>query len=267
MPDPSACGYPDLETTGTLPGVARDTVSGSVTLSTAGQVYQNKTVNGSITVAANNVTIRNVKVNGGQIFIRWGNTYTNLLVEDTEIDMGGNMDSRGILYGDYTARRVFIHNGSDCAQVDFDVVIEDSLCVIGPDTNDDAWPDNNTFCNDPRDLHFDGYQSDGGNNYMLRHNTIRIACSSVSAILISTNSAPISNVQIRDNLVTGGGYTIYCSVGGRTVGGTNSFTGNRFARTWYSRSGYYGPTTDCGSGTGYQTIGNNVWDDTGQPVG
>ena len=133
MADPSACGYPDVENTGVLPGVARDTVGGDVTLSTAGQLFANKTVNGSITVQADNVTIRNVKVNGGQIFIKYGSAYAGLVVEDTEIDMGGNLDTRGILYGNYSARRIFIHNGSDCAQLDYNVAIRDSLCVLGPD--------------------------------------------------------------------------------------------------------------------------------------
>ena len=50
MEDPSVCGYPDVENTGVLPGVARQTVNGDVTLSTAGQVYENKTVFGTINV-------------------------------------------------------------------------------------------------------------------------------------------------------------------------------------------------------------------------
>src|SRR4051794_7586856 len=62
MPDPSSCGCPDVENTGVVPGVARTTVNGDVTLSTAGQVYENKTVNGTISITAPNVTVRNVKV-------------------------------------------------------------------------------------------------------------------------------------------------------------------------------------------------------------
>ena len=62
MADPSACGYPDVETVGVKPGVALTPVSGTVTLSKAGQVYENKVVTGSISVTAPNVTIRNVKV-------------------------------------------------------------------------------------------------------------------------------------------------------------------------------------------------------------
>lgn len=55
---------PDATNTGVLPDVARTTVNGNVTLSTAGQVYENKDVYGQIFVKAANVTIRNVRVRG-----------------------------------------------------------------------------------------------------------------------------------------------------------------------------------------------------------
>src|SRR5205085_8198495 len=136
----------------------------------------------------------------------YGSTYSGLVVEDTEIDMGGNLDSRGILYGNYSARRVFIHDGSDCAQLDYNVAIRDSLCVLGPDADSDGHPDNTSFCNS--DLHFDGFESDGGNNYTLDHNTIRNPCDQTSAILMSTNVGPIGQVTITNNLMAGGAYTL-----------------------------------------------------------
>ncbi len=265
---PHLCGWPDQTNTGTLPGVSRDNVGTSVTLSTNGQVYENKTVAGSITVEANNVTIRNVKVTG-QIYINFGSTYTGLLIEDTEVDMNGNLDTRGILYGNYTARRVFIHNGSDCAQMDFNVVIEDSFCAVGEDTNGDGWVDDESaFCAAAAaaDLHLDGFQSDGGSNYVLDHNTIRNPCGSVSTILMSSNVGAISTVQISNNLVGGGGYTIYCAASGNAISGTNSFTGNRFSKIWYPNGGEFGATTDCGSATGYGTISGNVWDNDNTPI-
>jgi hypothetical protein len=266
---PHLCGFPDQTNTGVLPGVSRDTVSGGVTLSTPGQVYQNHNVNGGITVTANNVTIKNVKLKGS-INSGYGHAVTGLLIQDTEVDMNGDYDSRGILYGGYTAQRVFIHNGSDCAQMDYDVTIKDSFCAVGPDTNSDGWVDDPSgFCSyaDAHALHIDGFQSDGGNTYVIDHNTIRNPCGETSAILMSSNVGAISNVQITNNLVTGGGYTIYCSAGGNHIGGSdNRFTGNRVARTWYSTGGEFGPTTDCSTGNGYQTFQKAVWDDTGAQI-
>src|SRR4051794_10072124 len=52
MPRPSACGFPDVTNTGVTPGTSLSSASGVVTLSTPGQVYQNKQVTGSIIVTA-----------------------------------------------------------------------------------------------------------------------------------------------------------------------------------------------------------------------
>jgi hypothetical protein len=267
MPDPSACGFPDVETVGVTPGTALTAVNGSVTLSKAGMVYENKTVTGDIVVTAPDVTIRNVKLvvtnpwygisvkSGGS----WDRADANLLIDHVEIDMNGLNGVKGIAFNGYTARHVFFHNGSDCAHAGISVTIEDSMCVDGPDVNDDGWPDTTSFCNGPD--HFDGFQSDGGNGITLRHNTMRNPCSQTSNILLSSNTSPIRNATITDNLLGGGGYSLYCagSADGSRV--TNIVaTGNRFARTWYSGGGYWGPTAYCQYADVY---GNNVWDDTG----
>ena len=69
MPNPSACGYPDLENTGlTVPESSLTRVSGNVTLAIPGQVYENRLVDGCITVTAPNVVIRNVKLDRRCIF-------------------------------------------------------------------------------------------------------------------------------------------------------------------------------------------------------
>ena len=264
MADPSACGYPDVETVGVKPGVALTPVSGLVTLSKPGQVYENKVVTGSISVTAPNVTIRNVKVIATDEWyaIRsfgWQYDTSGLLVEDVELDLNGKLGIKGIAFDGYTARRVFFHNGSDCAHFGSNATVEDSLCVSGPDADDDGWPDTTGFCNGPE--HFDGFQSDGGSGITIRHNTVRIPCSQTSAILMSTNTEPIRNVTVKDNLLGGGGYTLYCNAGPDVPNET--VTGNRFARTWYARSGYWGATTGCGQA---DVFTGNVWDDTNAAV-
>ena len=142
MPDPSKCGFPDVENTGVNPLISRTAVSGSVVLSTAGQIYENKTVTGDITVTAPNVTIRNVKLvnrnpyyaisvkSGGD----WGRSDANLVVERSEIDLGGRYTVKGIAFNGYTARGVFFHNGADCAHFGNNVVLQDNLCVGGPNS-------------------------------------------------------------------------------------------------------------------------------------
>jgi hypothetical protein len=265
MPDPSRCGYPDVETVGLSNPALLTPVNGRVSLGTPGQVYENKLVTGSIVVNAPNVTIRNVKLvcTDQWYCIRtfgWEGSTGGLQIHDVEIDLDGKYTPKGIAFDNYTARRVFFHNGSDCAHFGENVVIEDSLCLSGPDTNDDGWPDNTSFCTATGD-HFDGFQSDGGDNILIRHNTIRNPCNQTSAILMSTNTAPISNVTVENNLMAGGGYTLYCDAGAE-VTGIDRFINNRFARTWWPRGGYWGPTTGCDN----DVYTGNIWDDTGQPL-
>jgi hypothetical protein len=177
--------------------------------------------------------------------------------------MNGDVDDYGIVGQSYTATRVQIHGGADCAYYEDNVTIRDSFCSLGPDTNDDGWADSTGFC-DPNGPHFDGFSSDGGSHQVYDHNTIRNPCSQTSAILISTNSSPISDVTITDNLLAGGGYTLYCDAGPNVTGG-EVVTGNRIARTFWPDGGWYGPLANCGGSS--MTFAGNVWDDTGAPVG
>jgi len=261
MADPSVCGFPDVENTGVQPGVALTPVRGQVTLATAGQVYENKLVTGGITVAAPNVTIRNVKLVATDDYygIRafgWQNNVSGLLVEHVEIDLNNKTTLKGIAFDGYTARNVFFHNGSDCAHMGGNVTIENSLCVSGPDADDDGWPDGSAFCNGPD--HFDGFQSDGGHNITIRHNTIRNPCGQTSNILMSSNTDGISNVRIEDNLLAGGGYSLYCNAGPDVPNET--VTGNRFSKRYYATGGHWGPTAHCEDA---DVFSGNVWDETG----
>jgi hypothetical protein len=256
MPRPSACGWPDETNTGVPAGAALTTRSGEWRITQPG-TYSGYDVAGCIYVEASNVVIRNTRVRGDCWYsIRTGGSATNLVVEDTEIVLSAGLEgSYGICCSNFTLNRVHIHNhpngnqGADCVYLGHNNVVRDSYCVVGR-------------LNAGSPGHADGFQSDGGGNYTLEHNTIRNPNDQTSAILMSTNSGPISNVIIRDNLVAGGGYTIYCGTDSGGVSSGLTFSGNRFARTYYSRSGYWGPITSCSGSAG----NGNIWDDTGQPV-
>jgi hypothetical protein len=266
MPAPRVCGFPDVENVG-LSNPSALTPTGSVTLSTAGQVFENKEVNGCVTVRAPNVTIRNVKIrcdtwypirsihHGGHLE---GNT-GGLLIEDVEVDQLDFTGAPGIAFDNYTARRVFVHNGSDCFTSGLNVVIEDSLCSIGPDLNDDGWADSNAFCSQRSD-HFDGVNGDFvTRNVTIRRNTIRNPCGQTSNILIGYIRQGSANITIDGNLLAGGGWTVYCDQNQPKFVDV-VFKNNRFARTFFPRSGYWGPATACND------HGGNVWDDTGARI-
>jgi hypothetical protein len=263
MPRPSTCGFPDVTNTGVTPGVGLAQVNGVVTLSQSGQVFENRQVTGSIVVTAPNVTIRNVRLidtdgayaisvkNAGS----WNNSQANLVVDHVEINLNGHTDIKGIAFNGYTASHVFFHNGADCAHFGVNVAITDSLCVLGPDANGDGNPDSRSFCNGPE--HFDGFQSDGGRNITLRHNTIRNPCSQTSAILMSTNTSPIDSVVIDGNLMSGGGYTVYCGTDEGGVATHETYTNNVISKEFYPKGGYWGPTLSCEK---VDVAGGNLWD-------
>jgi hypothetical protein len=262
MPKPSACGFPDPTNTGVVPGTPLSPVNGSVTLSTPGQVFENAVVRGEIIVTAPNVTIRNVKlVNENPYYAisvknndSWENSQANLTLDHVDIDLGGGYEVKGIAFNGYTARNVLFHNGADCAHFGVNVVIENSLCVVGPDANGDGQPDGDGFCDGPD--HFDGFQSDGGSNITLRHNTIRNPCAQTSAIILGTNTSPIDRVVIDHNLMSGGGYTVYCGTSSGVATHT-SYTNNVISREFYPNGGYWGPTTECEK---VDVAHGNIWD-------
>ena len=293
MPSPSSCGFPDATTVGVVPGVTRTAASGTVTLSTAGQVYENKTLNGDIVVKAQNVTIRNVKIiapGGGYHMISvmpggsWERTDANLTVDHVEFDLGGQLGASGggdfqpIAYNGFTVTNSYFHNGSDCAALGSKVVIRDSLCAVGPDANANGWPDGGAYDGGTYNRapswcsgggqHFDGFQSDGGDGIELTHNTIRNPCGQTSAILMSSNTSPIRNITINRNLMAGGGWTLYC--GGDNDPNritTEQVQGNRFSRIYWPGAGYYGAAAHCEPGYIDNGGGGNVWDDTGAALG
>lgn len=251
MPEPSACGFPDETNTGVQPGVRLERMHGEVTLDRDGQVFENKLVTGTLVVDAKNVTIRNVKLIATDSYYAIkafahgtaAGRVKNLVLDHVEIDLNGNLGSHGIAFDNYTMRHAYIHNGADCAALEDNVVIEDSFCTLGPDANNDGWAEGDKWCSTP--FHLDGFQSDGGTDLVLRHNTVRNPCGQDSAILMSTNTAPISNVVIDDNLLAGGGYTVYCGTTGGGVAAHEQFTNNVISHIYFRHAGAFGPTTWC----------------------
>lgn len=234
---PSACGYPDATNTGVPPGTPLTRVDGTVYLNTPGATFSNREVHGVIVVGASNVTIEKVRViTSGyypiQTFGGANDHPTGTVVRDVEIDFEGAVEQKGIAFSNYTATRVWWHNGMDCAHFVENVTITDSFCDLS------KLPPGSS-------AHADGFQSDGGSNITLRHNTIRNPNSQTSAILMSTNTAPIDDVVIGDNLMSGGGYTVYCGTDEGGVATNATYTNNRISREFFPNGGRWAPTTWC----------------------
>jgi hypothetical protein len=247
MPRPSACGYPDATNTGVPRGTRLERVDGTVELRSPGMVYSGREVHGQIRVLARDVTIEKVRVVSDAYYpiSTFGEDKqpTGTVIRDVEIDMQGQEEAKGIAFDNYSATRVWFHNGLDCAHAGTNVVITDSFCDLP------RLPPGSS-------AHADGFQSDGGANQVFRHNTIRNPNGQTSAILLSTNTAPIDKVVIEDNLMSGGGYTVYCGTGEGGVATNTAYTNNVISREFFPKGGHWGATTGCdgavkGSGNGW----------------
>ena len=275
---PSACGYPDASTTGVPAGVTLKNVPGDVS-SGPGWAYDPRgwvaiTGNGavfdgyavatdvSLSVEASNVTVRNVRLNvSGESFGIALRHTANVTITNTEITSPSASTGRllvGIkdIYGDSTGLQVLrtnISRTSTGIQVESGLLQDNYIHDMGYKAGD----------------HINGTTSNGGTDLLtIRHNTVFNQIDQTDAVSLFQDFGPQANRVIDNNLLAGGGYTLYAGANaGRESGATNiHVTNNRFARTFYTNGGSYGPLAAYVSGQG-NTFTGNVWDDTGSSFG
>lgn len=236
-------GWPDATNTGVPAGTSLTIVNGDVNITVAGTIYENRDVRGCITVNAPNVIIRRSKVScpGGAI----SSFSTNLLVEDATVDCQGKAQTAAIGANNYTARRVNVSKCENLLWAGDNVTIEDSY-LHDPIPYDPV-----------TDPHVDGIQMYFGSNVTIRHNRIYAGDkSNIANSAIITQYA--SNVTIDNNLLAGGGYTVYCNDKGS---GVLRVTNNHFSTIFFPRGGLYGPWLNCKN---QSQVTGNVYHETGQ---
>lgn len=116
--------------------------------------------------------------------------------------------------------------------------------------------------------HVNGITSNGGTRLLeIRHNTVFNQYDQTDAISLFQDFDVQQNRIIADNLMAGGGYTLYAGANaGKESGATSiTVTGNRFSKLYYPRGGYFGPVTAFYKGGGNIWSGN-IWDGTGLAV-
>jgi len=265
MAHPAACGFPDATNTGVPAGLALTRHNGNL-LMQANSHYDAMDIRGCVRVVGSNSSLSRSRVLASCDYMAIdveADGISNVLFEDVEIDvsgMGDNMNIRALSGGGFTARRVHWHGGADCVHFSSDVTIEDSFCELP------KLPSSY-----PGDPHLDGFQSTGGSNVLIRHNTIRNPNSDTSAILSGTSpDLPRQfHVRIIGNLMAGGGWTVYCNAHGQRPASTTEFRDNRISRSYVTfpginpRGGYWGPMTDCKGVPGVETT---VWDEDGTQI-
>jgi hypothetical protein len=254
-PVPSRCGYPDASNTGVSAGAPLRTVSGGVRITQDGTVFENAIV-GSIDIEADNVTIRNVRVTGtGE---GWGigmRATKNTTIENVEILpdgprlLVGIKDVTGTSSGTHI-RKTEIARTTTGIQVHEGLIEDNYIHDMGFKQGD----------------HLNGTTSNGSTVPMtIRHNTIFNQYGQTDAVSLFQDFGPEGNRTITDNLLAGGGYTIYAGGQGPTPTFNIKITNNRISRIFFPNGGSYGPLAKWENGTGNEWSGN-IWDDTGAPV-
>ncbi|MDB5610832.1 MAG: hypothetical protein JWP25_7732 [Bradyrhizobium sp.] len=214
--------WPDATNTGVPAGVTLRP-SGKLVVSKAGAVISGLDIHGPVYINAPNVVLEKCKVTSSSYnVVQIVTGMTGVVVQDCEINgVGtGNAGSNGII-GSGTFRRNNIYN------------VENGISLGG----NDAVIEGNYIhdLNASGSPHYDGIQIDGGvSNATITHNTVINSWGQVSAVMIDNFFGPISNIKVDDNLLTGGGFTVYNSAqfdGGPVTG--VSFTNNHLGKGGY----------------------------------
>ncbi len=287
-----ACGWPGPANTGYPSGTTLRASSGR-TITADNTVIDGERINGSLTINAKNVTVRNSLINysgsggggSGGIKILAGASAT---IDHVEID--GNSAVHACIWHEGAAMTVTAVNCHD---------IEDGIfswADTGNATSGNNFTIQNSYIHSftavEANGHVDGFQTEGAAGGLIRHNTFDVPASASGAISIWNGQKSSDNILVDDNLITGGGFSVYAEdyspseanpAGGYTV--TNiRFVNNKFSNRysncvgnwgiWFYRANWTyrgGPTGDWGANgntrTGNKILETNINLDNGNPPG
>lgn len=272
---PHLCGYPDATSAGVPAGLTLRQVPaqvsrgpgwyydprGWVEVSGNGAVLQGLAITHTIDITASDVTIKDVRVTlGGSNFgVDLRHTH-NVTIEDSDIS-SPYADSRRLLvgvkdvYGDSAGTRVLGNNIWHTAtgvQVGEGLIASNYIHDVGYRAGD----------------HVNGITVNGGTVPLtIRHNTVFVDLDQTDAISLFEDFGVEANKTIEDNLVAGGGYSIY---GGQNSGGPAAYSiriiGNRISRKYYRHGGRFGPLAAFNPSERGNTWSGNTWDGSGATV-
>ena len=227
---PRGCGYPDATTTGVPAGTALTAFNGTLTLSTNGQVVSGLNITGNVVITASNVTLQRSRITGGDWnIIQVSGSATNVTIQDVEINGKGSVEGANGIYGTATVLRTNIYGVENGIVPDSNSVIRDNYIhgLMAPGSP-----------------HYDGIQIDGGrSNIKISHNYIDMhEWGQTSAVMIDNYFGSISNMAVDNNLLVGGGYTVYSDghFNSSVISGV-SFTNNRFGTGQWGYADINGP--------------------------
>ncbi len=280
-PDPHLCGFPDATNTGVPAGLALASVQpeshgpgwsadgqGNVEVSGNGAVFAGYSVHGYVDVTGSDATVRDdsivnygTGINGDGVNLS-GNP-SNVTIEDVSISSPyGSSGDQGIfagikdINGEAMGTRVMDNNIADAStgvQIYIGLIQDNYIHDVTP-----AAPGS----------HLNGTTSNGSTVPLtIQHNTVFNPNGQTDAVSLFEDFGVEANVVINDNLLAGGGYTVY---GGQNAGGPQAYnikiTNNRFSTIYFPQGGYYGYITAFNPSAPGNVWSGNVWDATGRAV-
>jgi hypothetical protein len=244
---PGACGYASIATTGVPAGVALRP-SGPVTVDNPGTVIEGLDIDGTLTIRASDVTVRNTRVHGSAFqLVRVENGAARVVISRVDVDgNGAGEGSSGIVGGSpriVRTRVTGVENGfvpGSGTRIVRSYV--HGLAAQGAP-------------------HYDGIQIDGGvHDIVMSRNTIDASDhTQTSAVMVDNYFGPVADVTITDNLLMGGGYTVYAD---GTFSNRDDIQGVTYSHNRMVR-GYYGYSLVRNAAVAWT---RNVVDATGSPV-
>jgi hypothetical protein len=238
--------WPDEKTTGVPTGVPL-TPSGDLVVTKAGTVISGLDIRGTVTINAPNVTLMNCKVTAAAwSVVKIAPEVTGTVVKFCEINgVGSGNDGSSGINGQGTFIGNNIYN------------VENGINLTGSSVIQGNYIHELLASGAP---HYDGIQIDGGiSDVAINHNTIINPHGQVSAVMIDNYFGPISNIEVKDNKLIGGGFTVYSDGQFRdaAISGV-AFVNNRLGKGYW---GFHSFVKNVPVWRG------NVNDATGRPLG
>ena len=218
---------------------------------------------GDLLINASNVTVSNFKIDSGYVaFQNYANGTSNagltgITLTDFEMDGHKTVDPTisAISGSNITVERANVHGYGRV------------MAFWGNDTIADSY---GWDLFEGNGSHNEDVLTNGASNITIRHNNFQNSLTQTSAISLFADFGPVQNVTVDDNLLNGGGYTLY---GGSTAGKPYTsqtsgivVTNNHFGRMFYANCGTFGPMTDFNTSAPGNKWSGNVWDDTGAAI-
>jgi hypothetical protein len=246
--------------------------TGPLNISTSGTVIDDALISGCLYIAATNVTIENSVINNGSTCFAAINIATylptgGLLVSHVTMN-GFDQPSGGT-----NAETYAIFSGSN--------VSVDAVNIYGfsePIASCGNLTLTNSYIHDlfvASWTHNEDLYCGGTGALTIRHNRLENQNNQTATVALFGDFAAVQNMTIDDNLLNGGGYTIYGGHDSSKAFGLQDanvkITNNHFMRTpeagaFWPNGGYFGPVTAFDSASPGNVWSGNVWDDNGAIV-